>query len=197
MFNFEFDVGDLLKKAEQWGAAAEQAPFALSRALNDAVTDAREHLVTKTWPQHVHVRNSSFIGWALRINYSTKYDLTASIYDQSKGNVHLKLHDTGGTKTAQGRFVVPTSNVTMTAHGARRSDRPANLKNKVVIGNAIFQRQGSGKNKYLVKMYTLTRQVNQPADVPFSEDFKDVISSKVEAYFLPRMTQAMASARRR
>ena len=44
MFNFEFDVDGLIK------AAADQMPFALSRALNDAVKDAREHLIDKTWP---------------------------------------------------------------------------------------------------------------------------------------------------
>lgn len=197
MFKFELDVSDLLKKAEQWGAAAEQVPFALSRALNDAVTDAREHLVTQTWPRHVNVRNAAFIGWALRINYSTKYDLTAEIYDQTKGNVHLALHDKGGVKTTtQGRFVIPTSNVTMTSHGVRQSQKPVNLKNKVVIGNSIYQRQGSGKNKYLVKMFTIVRQVNQPADVPFTEDFQSVIRAKVDAYFLPRLLQAVATAKR-
>jgi hypothetical protein len=56
MFNFEFDVDGLIK------AAADQMPFALSRALNDAVKDAREHLIDKTWPNHVTVRDSQFIG---------------------------------------------------------------------------------------------------------------------------------------
>jgi hypothetical protein len=84
-------------------------PFALSRALNDAVKDAREHLIDKTWPQHVTMRNSQFIGWALRIDFSDKYNLEARIYDQSKGNVHLKLHDQGGVKTTQGRFAMRKS----------------------------------------------------------------------------------------
>jgi hypothetical protein len=109
MFNFEFDVDGLIKGAEQWGAAANQMPFALSRALNDAVKDAREHLIDKTWPQHVTMRNSQFIGWALRIDFSDKYNLEARIYDQSKGNVHLKLHDQGGVKTTQGRFAMRKS----------------------------------------------------------------------------------------
>jgi hypothetical protein len=193
MFKFEFDVGELMKTAEAWGAAVDQMPFALSRALNDAVTDARQYLVERTWPSHVNVRNSQFIGWALRIDYSDKYNLEARIYDQSKGNVHLKLHDKGGVKTTTGHFVIPTSNVTMTSRGARNDQKPRNLRNKVVMGNSIFQRQGRGKHKYLVKMYSMTTSVNQPADVPFSEDFSMVMRSRIDAYFLPRMVEAMAT----
>jgi hypothetical protein len=73
--------------------------------------------------------------------------------------------------------------------------RPANLRNKVVIGNSIYQQQGRGKNKKLVKMYTLAHQAKQPADVPFSEDFKTVISGRINAYFLPRIVEAMATRR--
>jgi hypothetical protein len=137
MFNFEFDADGLIKAAEQWGAAADQMPFALSRALNDAVKDARKHLVDKTWPDHVTVRNSQFIGWALHIEFSDKYNLEAKIYDQSKGNVHLKLHDEGGVKTAQGRFAIPTKAVTLTPRGERNDQKPANLHNKVVIGRDL------------------------------------------------------------
>jgi hypothetical protein len=195
MFKFEFDTGELFKKIEQWGAAADQMPYALSRALNDAVMDARRHLVDRTWPEHVTVRNSQFIGWALHIEFSDKYNLEAKIYDQSKGNVHLTPHDKGGVKTAQGRFAIPTKAVTLTAHGERTDQKPANLRNKVVIGSSIYQQQGRGKNKKLVKMYTLAHQAKQPADVPFSEDFKTVISARINAYFLPRMTEAMATRR--
>ncbi|MGY3278142.1 hypothetical protein [Bradyrhizobium sp. S3.7.6] len=195
MFKFDLDVGGLIQSAEQWGAAADQMPFALSRALNDAVKDARQHLVDQTWPTHVTVRNSQFIGWALRIEFSDKYNLEARIYDQSKGNVHLALHDQGGLKTAQGRFIIPTKAVTLTSRGVRTDQRPVNMRKKVVIGNSIYQKQGRGKNKKLVRMFTLTHNVNQPADVPFSQDFKQVISAKVDAYFLPRMLEAMATRR--
>jgi hypothetical protein len=195
MFKFELDVGGLMKQAEKWGAAAEQMPYALSRALNDAVKDTREYLIDQTWPNNVEVRNNAFIGWALRINFSTKYNLEATIYDQSRGNVHLPLHDQGGTKTAQGRFVIPTKAVTLTSRGARVDQRPDHMRNKVVIGNAIYQRQGRGKNRKLVKMYTLAHQVRQPADVPFTQDFQRVLTAKIDAYFLPRMVQAMATAR--
>jgi hypothetical protein len=44
-------------------------------------------------------------------------------------------------------------------------------------------------------MYTLAHQAKQPADVPFSEDFKTVISARINAYFLPRVTEAMATRR--
>jgi hypothetical protein len=194
VFKFELDVSGLIDATEQMGAALDQMPFALSRALNDAVKDARDHLVSTTWPTHVTVRNSAFIGYALRIDFSDKYNLEARIYDQSNGNVHLKLHDQGGIKTAQsGRIAIPTDAVTLTSRGERKGQRPRELTNKVVRGNAIYQQQGHGKNRRLVKMYTLATQARQPADVPFTEDFKTVISAKVNAYFLPRMVEAMAT----
>lgn len=195
MFKFEIDISGLMDMADQWTGAAEQMPFVLSRALNDAVTDARQYLIETTWPNAVTVRNSQFINYALRIDYSDKYNLEARIYDQSNGSVHLKMHDQGGNKTPQGRLAIPTKAVSMTSHGARSDQRPATMDRKVVLGNAIFQQQGRGKNKKLVKMYTLAHSASQPADVPFSADFKTVISAKVDAYFLPRMTQAMASRR--
>jgi hypothetical protein len=196
MFELQIDAAEFERKVADMGAAMDQLPFALSRALNDAVTEARHTLVDQTWPQHVTVRNSSFIGYALRTEFSTKYDLRVAIYDQSKGNVHLQLHNVGGTKQAKGRFTIPTAAVKLGVHGARANQRPANLANKVVIGNAIYQRQGRGKkNKKLVKMYTLASSVNQPADVPFQQDFETAMRASVTAHFPERMMQAMQTRR--
>lgn len=195
MFDLQIDAGEFERKVADMGAALDQLPFALSRALNDAVKEARQVLTDETWPQHVTVRNNAFIGWALRTEFSTKYDLRVMIYDRSKGNVHLNLHADGGVKTAKGDFAIPTKAVTLTAHGVTDSQRPRNLARKVKIGNAIFQEQGRGKNKKLVKMFTLARTVKQPADVPFEQDFETAMRASITASFPQRMKEAMQTRR--
>lgn len=198
----ELDVDELIKKAEAWGAAADQMPYALSRALNATMDDARDYLVTHTWPEHVTVRNSNFIRRALTILYSDKHDLQAMIYenrDNVRSNAHLALHDKGGTKTAKGQFTIPTGNITLTSFGPRADEKPGHFKG-VILGRTLYKRVKHGRGRHhtstLVPMYRLARSVNQPADVPFTEDFQRIVRTKIDEYFLPYMTQAMATRRR-
>ena len=66
MLKIEFDASDLEKHAMSVaGALEDQVPFALSIALNKAADITRGLLIEQTWPQHVHVRNTSFIAAAL------------------------------------------------------------------------------------------------------------------------------------
>lgn len=195
MFELKIDASAFEVWSVAMDAMLDQIPFALSRALNDAAFDARQVLVDQTWPSHVTVRNTSFIGWALKIERSDKYNLRVTIYDQSKGNVHLPLHAEGGTKTAKGRFAIPTAAVSLTSQGARTNQKPSNLARKVVIGNAIYQQQGHGRNQKLVKMYTLAHSVKQPADVPFEQDFETAMRASITAHFPVRMMEAMKTRR--
>jgi hypothetical protein len=193
MFEIQIDAKPFEDMVERMGAAMEQMPFALSRALNDAATNAKQVLVNETWPSHVTERNKGFINWALQIERSTKYNLTVAIYDRSEGRGHLMLHAEGGTRTGRGRLAIPTAAVTRGAHGVRANQKPATMTQKVVTPNAIYQRQNRGKK--LVKMYTLKATVQQPADVPFEQDFETAMRESVTANFPQRMREAMASAR--
>ncbi|KWV60537.1 hypothetical protein AS156_28570 [Bradyrhizobium macuxiense] len=193
MFTFKIDLAPFEEQVKRMDAAIDQMPFALSRALNDAANDAYEYLIEETWPKAVKVRNASFLRWALRTKWSTKYDLEVEIFDNTPDQrAHLALHASGGVKLPKGaHLVVPTDNVSRGASGVRQSQRPANMPNKVVKGNKIYQAVGRGKNKHLRLMYILTPKVQQPADVPFFEDFETIMRESSQRHFAKRMMEAM------
>ena len=197
MFEIKLYTEDFEDMARRMGAAIDQVPFALSRALNDAVKETRQTLIDDVWPRAVTVRNTGFIAWALRTEFSTKTKLRATIYDQTEDRVNLKRHDVGGIKRSQsgGRMIIPTRNVKYTQHGATKSQLPANLAHKVVIGNRIYQAQGRGKARKLVLMWTLHDTATQPADVPFHYEFERVMREATARSFPQRMIEAMATRR--
>jgi hypothetical protein len=191
MFDIKIDAAPFERLTERMDAAMDQMPFALSRALNDAANEAYNFLIDETWPRSVTVRNSNFIRWALRTKFSTKYDLTVTIYDNTPDHrAHLDLHAEGGTKTGQkGRLVIPTRNVTKGPRGW--SDKPSTLSRKVVKGNLIFQASGRGERQRLRLMFVMASNVRQPADVPFAADFDTVMTESARRHFVPRMMEAM------
>lgn len=197
MIDIKLDIRDFEVMTERMGAAADQIPFALSRALNDAANDTYEHLIEETWPKAVTVRNSNFLRHFLKTKYSSKYDLTVEIYDSSPDQRgHLALHAEGGIKTGKGaHLAIPTQNVDRGSAGVYKNERPSNLPGKVVKGNAIYQQTGRGKNRKLKLMYLLVRQANQPADVPFEQDFRQTMLDSATKHFTERMAEAMKTRR--
>lgn len=196
MIDIKFNVSDFERRAREIGAAVDQLPYALSLALNDAAFKARDELVTQTWPKSVKVRNRNFIRSALRVEKATKSNLTAAVFD-SLGRAHLEKHAKGGVKQGRGKLAIPSSAVMRGASGVRQSQRPLNLKNKVVKGNLIFQRIGRGKNAKLRLMYKLAPSVKIKADVPFVQDFQRVMRREMEEAFPKAMAKAMATRRPR
>lgn len=195
MFDLKFDFTEFEARAKALDAAHDQVPFALSLALNNAVTNARQVLISDTWPQHVTVRNVGFIGWALRRLFATKQNLRVEIYDQSPDQRgHLALHAFGGTKTAKGHLAIPPEGTVVRGpRGIRKSQTPtaiiANTPKRAlrITAKGIFVGAGGRLNlKYLFR-----RSVQQPADVPFEEAFQDAIARDVRASFPAAMARAM------
>lgn len=196
MFEVNIDVSPFEEKVRQMGAAMDQLPFALSRALNDAADETYNALIETTWTQAVKVRNPNFLRWALRTKFSTKYDLTVAIYDNTPDQRgHLALHAEGGLKVGRGRIAVPTGNVTKTGSGVARDQRPSALSRKVVKGNLIFQATGRGKRQKLKLMYVLAKQARQPKDVPFWDDFSKDMTDSAKRHFSQRVMEAMRTRR--
>ncbi|KWV59723.1 hypothetical protein AS156_30550 [Bradyrhizobium macuxiense] len=195
MFTFKIDLAPFEEQVKRMDAAIDQMPFALSRALNDAANDAYEYLIEETWPKAVKVRNASFLRWAMRTKFSTKYDLEVEIFDNTPDQrAHLALHAEGGVKLPKGaHLIVPTDNVSRGASGVRQSQKPANMVGKVVKGNKIYQAIGRGKTKHLKLMYVLVPRTQQPKDVPFHEDFEQIMIESSRRHFKERMIQAMRS----
>ena len=196
MFEIKIDASEFERKTADMGAAFDQMPFAMSRALNDAVTETRQHFIDITWPSHVTMRNASFLGWALKMEFSTKDNLTVAIYDQSENRGRLAMHADGGTKLPHsGHLAIPTDAVKLGASGVRANMKPMALANKVVKGNGIYQWQGRGKNRRLVLMYVLATSAKIKPTVPFREDFNTVMRASMTASFPRRMMEAMATRR--
>lgn len=194
----EIDVSAFERRAKEMHAQIDQVPYALALSMNKAVENTREALIQGTWPRHVNQRNQGFIGRALRRGpKATKRNLRVEIYD-SLGRAHLKLHDTGGEKTARGKFAIPASAaIKRTARGVPRSKRPA-----VIIANTpkralrvtdrgIFV----GKRGRLQLMYSFRAQTEQPADVPFHQDFREAMTIELRTSFKAAVEKAMKPRR--
>lgn len=189
-----FDMRDFERATRRLGVAFDQMPFAISGALNDAAKATRAFLIADTWPKHVNVRNTRFLGAALRTKFATKNDLSVEIFD-NLGRGHLALHARGGQKPTRSRLAIPTAAVARGSSGVRQSQRPANLRRKVVKGGLIFQAVGRGRAAHLQLMFKLTRSARIKADVPFAEDFARVMAREAQAAFATRLRQAMATRR--
>lgn len=196
MIELTFDIRNFGRKAQEVGAALDQVPFALSMALNQAVEHTRSSLINTTWPNHVTVRKANFMNAALTTSgeRATKNRLRVVLYDRL-GRASLPLHAEGGIKQARGRLAIPTKNVRITSSGVAASQRPANMKRKVVKGNLIFQASGKGKNSKLKLMFKLQPTAKIKRDVPFYTDFTATMAQQVHANFPKALARAMATRR--
>ncbi|GJE45937.1 hypothetical protein [Methylobacterium soli] len=189
-----FDLSALEQAARNVGAASDQIPYAISRTLNRAVLNAENRLAGETWPSHVTVRNRGFLKAALAPEFSKKDNLRVALVDKL-GRASLNLHDKGGTKTARGRFAIPTSRVRRGSKGVVASQRPGELKRKVVKGGLIFQAVGKGKNQRLQLMFKLQSSSRVKADVPLRKDFARFMREEMWRELPKAVAQAMATRR--
>lgn len=193
MIDFRLDLGAFRQRAREIEGALDQVPFALANALNDAAKAARAHEIDTVWPQHVEVRNKSFLRAALLTEFATKRDLRVTVYDRL-GRARLSQHDAGGTKKAKGKLAIPDRKVRRTSKGVSAKQRPSTLPNSFRKGDVIYQRTGR-KGRSLKLMYTLKASAQQPADVPFRSEFVRIMRREVRSAFGPAMMRAMKSRR--
>ena len=196
VFEFKFDASQFYDAARNLSAAADQVPYALSRALNDAGVDTQNLLIQSTWPRSVQVRNPTFMRAALRHKAAMKHNLAFEIYD-ALGRASLALHAKGGTKTPRGaHFAIPVG-ATRGAHGVAKRDRPAALIARTparelrITGSGIF----TGSGGRLKLRYVLKASTPQPADVPFHQDFEYSMRQGLRTGFPLRIRQAMQTRR--
>lgn len=189
-----FNFDDFLAKAADLGAAADQVPFAVSKAFNTALTNTRRVLTENTWPSAVEVHNKSFLTAALRVSYSNKTDLRGSIYD-TLHRANLAGHAYGDTKTPRGTHLAipPKGLFPRGSSGIAKGNRPRALIAKTpkralrITPKGIFI--GEGGRLHL--QYAFKSSANQPADVKFEDDFKTAMLNEVRTSFPKAMAQAM------
>ena len=183
---------------------ASQIPFALAQALNASAEVARRGLIERTWPEHVHARNRSFLKAALTTKgtRATKRNLRVVVYDRL-GRGNLLLHERGGTKRPRGKaLAVPSAalQARRTAKGVPKGLRPRNLpatgpSGAFVKGDVLFQRVGAGQSRGLKLMYVLKPAAPVRADVPFQADFATTMRRTMPIQFRLALRKAMATAR--
>ena len=196
------DVSEFEARAKQLDGAEDQIPFALSLALNSAVQDARGVLIQDTWPKSITQRNTAFIAWALGMVFSTKRNLRVEINDErasATGSGHLSLHMRGGVRAARkARLAIPPrGSVQRGPHGVRKDQLPAAIIARTparalrITAKGIFV----GIKGRLELKYIFRQSVQQPADVPFVEAFRDAIAKATRASFAAAMRRAMSTRR--
>jgi hypothetical protein len=196
-FSVKLDFSDFERKAAELSAAADQIPYSLSRALNQAAEDAQSVLILSTWPKSVHVRNASFLRAALRRINSTKHNLQVEVFDQlHRGN--LQKHAIGGTKSPKGAHLAVPIDVSLGSSGVRKSDRPAALIARTPRRALRITRRGIlvGKVGRLHLKYALRSSIPIPADTPFYEDFETAMRNGMRTAFPVWLKKAMQTRRR-
>ena len=200
-----FDLRDFQRVAKSLNAYADQIPFALAQAMNDAAELARKEIVERTWPTHMDVRNARFMSAALTTKgeRATKRRLRVAVYDKL-GRGNLVLHEHGGSKRPRGTSIAVPSKVLQdrrTGRGVPKGLRPKTVPNSFKApgkfgADVIYQRTGSKSKPSLKFMYSLRPSVPIRAEVPFHADFARVMSREIHRAFGPRLKAAMSSRRK-
>lgn len=168
MSEFSFDLRDMKRAVRGIGALESQMPFALANAMNASAEIGRRTLIEDTWPSHVQARDPNFLKSALTIKgeRATKRRLRVVVYDRWD-RAHLRMHETGGTKTPRGSaLAVPVEALAAkrTGRGMPQRLKPRALPNSFVTDGrranthlkqgAVYQREGAYRAKGTVKSST-------------------------------------------
>ena len=208
--NFGIDFSDFERAADELNAELRQVPFALARAMNDAVEKARSTLIDETWPESINERNHSFLNASLTTSghRATKQNLSVMLYDKL-GRGHLEMHADSGVRTPKGsKIAVPSRAIRRTGKGSIvKSQTPRAIPKSFIKGDIIYSQSGSyiksgsrkekgQDNRKLTLMYVLRTSTQIKKDVPLREVFEDVFTSELGKAFHVRLDQAMKSRRK-
>ncbi|TWB19503.1 hypothetical protein FBZ99_101276 [Rhizobium sp. ERR 1071] len=195
----KIDTSAFERAASRLSATPKQMAFGISKALNQSAFATREVLINQTWPQHVTMRNKSFIKWALGVETSTKTDLSIAITDKrANGRGNISLHADGGNKSVErGAVAVPVAGQRIGSRGVVASQRPRNVKGAFRKGDAVYAPVGKGKRRHLKLLYVLKASVKIPKAVPMHEDFKRVMTEQMQMRTQAAMLDAIKGAIRK
>jgi hypothetical protein len=173
------DMGDVLRLADQLGVAAREIPYSMSRSLNSALFDIRSEFIDRVWPDHVTVRNPSFLRHVLRVETSSKYNLKGAIKEVERTSNPLLDHALGGVRTpAKAReFAIPTSAYAagkQTSRGLRAAARIRELIARTPRRSLRITSRGVyiGRGGKLELAFAFKPRIEMKADVPFFETFE-------------------------
>lgn len=201
-FTIHIDASDFAQLANRFEGGLRELPWVMSRLLNESVRNARQVLVQQTWPRSINQRNTGFISATLHMEFATKRNLVAEINTESPAarpamKEIVARHAYGGTRRpVRSRFLaVPASAwIIRTAFGVRQDQSPRYLIERTpkralrITDKGIFV----AENGRLQLRYSFHSSTEQPKDVPFVEDFKEVVLQTVRTGFQREMLKALA-----
>lgn len=204
MFTLKIDMQQVEAMAADLKVSADQLPYAMSRAMNEAAFATRRALVQDTWPQHVTQRRSNFPSAVLQVDVSDKSNLTVGIRETSNTAPSLTLHAEGGDKRPRKpgshNLAIPLKGwAVRTEHGVRDDQTIARIiavtprRALRITKTGLFVGEG-GK---LHLRYSFKPSATQPKDVPFYEDFEAGMNTGIQQSLPHFMREAMRTRRAR
>jgi hypothetical protein len=136
--------------------------------------------------------------FGIKIKPAKVNDMTAEVRTRADW---LALHETGGTKKAQGgRLAIPTENVRRNKKLIiPRGQRPAALRGKRTFvvrtahGDVLYQRKYKGKRSSIVALYNLEQSARIKKASTFREPIEKVLSRRLNANVRAGINKALAS----
>lgn len=197
------DVDRVARSLDDLGR--RQLPFAISRTINATLFDIRRHQVEHTFPTAFDLRNKSLPRVALRVEVSTKLDLTGRLFDRLNLS-YLEKHARGGVKIPIGRHLAIPTNELRGRRGAKGMpknlrprqvlNKPKAFRQKVRGQDMILQR--TGRKRLPVKpLYVMEPRARLPKRLAFYEDGARVFVERVGFNFSREFDRAVGTAKRR
>lgn len=175
----------------------KQIIFAAAQSLTEVAKESQTAVIADI-EQTFTTRGKWYLPsnkFGIRVKAAKKNDLTSEVKTAADW---LALHETGGTKTPQGKHLaVPTDNVRRTKRQIiTRSQRPKNLKRSFVIqtasGPVLFQRRGKKK---IVAVYDLEPKVKIKKESTVIEPTRRTVQQRFDAIFEKNLAKAVQTAK--
>jgi hypothetical protein len=178
--------------------AADQVPFAISRAINDTLfQETRPQIIGPTWAAAFTQRNKGLPRASIRVNKSHKSHLVGEVYD-ALGKANLAVHARGGARPKPSSQLAIPNKARVKLHGRCRTPWARNVPKviparalRVIPGKGIFE----GRDGRLHAIYWFRPSAKLSKRFRFYEDFARRTTSGINARF-PAFLQAAFNSMR-
>ncbi len=197
------DLDRFLKKFK------EQAPFAISTAINETLKDAQK--VQRAHQRRVfNGRRKNWVDKSVKIKpFANKRTIEGSILIDPPGGQQradiLTKFEGGGTKTATGgNLAIPNSGARVPRNKPGRSgprslnigrDGRGDKRTYLVKNVGIFRRTGKGKRSRGKLLYALKKSVRIPSRLDFVRNVTRVVNRRFERHLLTALDRAIRTAK--
>ena len=150
-------------------AQRKELPKAVRNSLNDTAFDVRKFVVQTLWPRSFpRARNPKFAKAAFNVKRSDPKTLKAIVFDRLDKEIFRRTTTGSVRRARKGNLAIPETirgNVKIGQRGPTKANRPANIKNAIVLdlkgrGEAIYKQTKDGLKLMYVLKPTATQAKN-------------------------------------